>query len=239
VRVLSLAVHRQLLSLTSQISALFERLDAGAPTDEITLRVAGVRDVLDDLQTITGIGPTGSFNTLARHLHWLLRRHGEGKPDLYAPDLSDIRERDLPGVVASVEAWGRQLLDPGLVAAIAASWEAQHYGSAVRDAFIYLEDVLRELGGVDPDSGLAGDQLVTRLLEPSHSTRLVLPQDGFLGHLTRGELQGAYHYAKGAFLLFRNATAHRPIPYTAAEAEDVVHVVNVCLRMLPPRREGQ
>jgi len=151
--VLSLAVHRQLLSLTSQISALFERLDAGAPTDEITLRVAGVRDVLDDLQTITGIGPTGSFNTLARHLHWLLRRHGEGKPDLYAPDLSDIRERDLPGVVASVEAWGRQLLDPGLVAAIAASWEAQHYGSAVRDAFIYLEDVLRELGGVDPDSG--------------------------------------------------------------------------------------
>jgi len=235
--VLSLAVHRQLLSLTKQISALFERVSAEAPTDEITLRVADVRETLDDLQTITGIGPTGPFNTLARHLHWLLRRHGEGKPDLYAPDISDIQERDLPGVVASVEAWGRQLLDPGLVAAIAASWEAQHYGSAVRDAFIYLEDVLRELGGVDPDSGLSGDQLVTRLLEPSRDTSLTLPEHGFLGHLTRGELQGAYHYFKGAFLLFRNATAHRPIPYTAAEAEDVVHVVNVCLRMLPPRRQ--
>jgi hypothetical protein len=56
-----------------------------------------------------------------------------------------------------------------------------------------------------------------------------------MGHLTRGELGGVYDYVKGAFLLFRNATAHRPIPYTVAEAEDIVHVVNLCLRMLPTR----
>jgi len=35
---------------------------------------------------------------------------------------------------------------------------------------------------------------------------------------------------------FRPGTAHRPIPYTAAEAEDIIHVVNLCLRMLPARR---
>ena len=56
-----------------------------------------------------------------------------------------------------------------------------------------------------------------------------------MGQLTSGELEGVYNYFKGAFLLFRNATAHRPIPYTASEAEDILHVVNVCLRMLPPR----
>jgi hypothetical protein len=27
-----------------------------------------------------------------------------------------------------------------------------------------------------------------------------------------------------------------PIPYTAAEAEDIIHVVDLCLRMLPARR---
>lgn len=77
---------------------------------------------------------------------------------------------------------------------------------------------------------------MTRVLGLSSSFAITLPTDGFMGHLTRGELEGVYNYVKGAFLLFRNATAHRPIPYTAAEAEDIIHVVNLCLRMLPPRR---
>lgn len=232
---LSIAVNRQLSGLVSQVHVLLDRLQTGITTDEVELRIVGIRKVLDDLQEITGIGPTGSMNSLARHLHWLQRRHWEQKPDLYAPDVADIRERDLPGIIASVEAWGRQLLDAGLIEAITASWEAQHYGSAVRDAFIFLEDVLRELGNIDPGTGLSGDRLVTILLGPSSSTALALPQDGFMGHLTRGELEGVYNYFKGSFLLFRNATAHRPIPYTASEAEDIVHVVNVCLRMLPSR----
>jgi hypothetical protein len=233
--VLSIAVNRQLSSLVSQIHLLLDRVQAGVAADEVELRVAGVRQVLDDLQEITGIGPTGSFNTLARHLHWLQRYHQEGKPESYTSDIVDLRERDVPGVIASIEAWGRQLFDPGLVEAITASWEAQHFGSAVRDAFIYLEDVLREVGTVDPGVGLSGDRLVTKLLAPSSEIALTLPEDGPMGHLTRGEREGVYYYFKGAFLLFRNATAHRPIPYTASEAEDIVHVVNVCLRMLPPR----
>lgn len=57
-----------------------------------------------------------------------------------------------------------------------------------------------------------------------------------MGHLTRGGLEGVYRHVKGAFLPFRNATAHRPILYTAAEAEDIIHVVDLCLRMLPARR---
>ena len=233
---LSISIYKQLSSLVSQIHVLLARVEADAPFDEVALRITAIGQVLDDLQENVSAGPTGAFNSLARHLHWLQRYHREQKPERYAPDIADIRERDLPGVIEAVESWGRQLLDTGLVESIAASWEAQHFGSAIRDAFIYLEDVLREVGNVDPAAGLSGDRLVTRVLGPSSNSAITLPTNGFMGHLTRGELEGAYQYVKGAFLLFRNATAHRPIPYTAAEAEDIIHVVNLCLRMLPTRR---
>jgi len=234
--VLSITIYWQLSNLVSQVHVLLARIEADAPADEVALRVEAIRAVLNDLQDNVSAGPTGAFNSLARHLYWLERYHREQKPDRYAPDIADIRERDLPGVIAAVESWGRQFLAAGLVKAISASWEARHFGSAVRDAFIYLEDVLREVGNVDPSTGLSGDRLVTRVLGPSSSSAITLPNDGFMGHLTRGELEGVYNYIKGAFLLFRNATAHRPIPYTAAEAEDIIHVVNLCLRMLPARR---
>jgi len=239
--VLSISIYRQLSSLVSQVHDLLARVEVDAPAAEVGLRVAAIRQVLNDLQEHTSAGPigpfnTGPFNSLARHLYWLQRYHGEQKPERYAPDIADIRERDLPGVIAAVESWGRQFLNAGLVEAIAASWEAQHFDSAVRDAFIYLEDVLREVGNVDPAIGLSGERLVTRVLSRSSSSAIMLPTDGFMGHLTRGELEGVYNYVKGTFLLFRNATAHRPIPYTAAEAEDIIHAVNLCLRMLPPRR---
>lgn len=233
---LSITVYRQLSNLVSQVHVLLARIEADTPADEVALRVEAIRTVLNDLQENVSAGPRGAFNSLARHLYWLQRYHREQKPDRYTPDIADIRERDLPGVIAAVESWGRQFLDPDLVKAISASWEAQHFGSAVRDAFIYLEDVLRGVGNVDPSTGLTGDRLVTQVLGPSSSSRITLPTDGFMGRLTRGELEGVYNYVKGAFLLFRNATAHRPIPYTAAEAEDIVHVVNLCLRMLPTRR---
>lgn len=233
---LSVTIYRQLSSLISQVHGLLDRVGADASSDEVDLRGAAIRHVLDDLQENVSAGPTGAFNSLARHLYWLQRYHREQKPDRYAPDIADIRERDLPGVIAAIESWGRQTLDTGLFEAITASWQAQHFGSAVRDAFIYLEDALREVGNVDPATGLSGDRLVTRVLGPSSSSAIALPTDGFMGHLTRGEREGVYSYVKGAFLLFRNATAHRPIPYTAAEAEDIIHVVNLCLRMLPARR---
>jgi uncharacterized protein (TIGR02391 family) len=230
--VLSIAVNRQLVSLMQETYGLLDRVQGEVADEEISLRVANIRRILDDLQSVTGLGPTDAFNSMARHLHWLQRRHREGQPDLFAPDVADIRERDLPGVVSAVEAWGRQLLDPGLASAIATSWEAQHFGSAVRDAFIYLEDILRDVGEVQSGTGLSGDRLVTRLLSRSSSQGLVLSSDGFMGQLTTGEQEGTYSFVKGAFLLFRNATAHRPIPYSSAEAEDIIHVVNLCLRLL-------
>lgn len=244
---LSVSVNHKLASLAQEIYALLDRVQGEASEEEVALRVTSISRILDDLQSVTGLGPTNSFNSTARHLHWLQRRHREGRSDLFGPDVADLRERDLPGIMAAVEAWGWQLLDPGLVAAITASWDAQHFGSAVRDAFIFLEDVLRSTGGLDSGTGLSGDRLVTALFSRSSAQALALSSEGFMGQLTTGEREGAYSLVKGAFLLFRNATAHRPISYSSAEAEDVVHLVNLCVRLLygatphpdePPEDDG-
>jgi uncharacterized protein (TIGR02391 family) len=237
--VLSINVHRQLLTLISQVNQLISSVESCAATSEVELRAAAARETLDSLATMISSGPTGSFNHLARHLHWLLRYYREGKPDRYAPDIADLQERDLPGVIDAVEKWAQGLLDPRLVEAISASWEAQQYGSAVRDAFIHLEDVLRDLGNVDPAEGLSGEKLVTRVLGPNRDTRITLPSNGLLGQLTRGETTGAYHLIRGAFLLVRNATAHRPIAYSQEEAEDIIHLINLCLRILSPHSSEQ
>lgn len=234
---LSLVVHRQLVTLVSDVHQLIDRVQSDATTEEVELLVTATRQILDVLQEMIGAGPTGSFDSLARHLHFLLYYHRAGKPESYAADIEDLRERDLPSVIRAVEEWGAQLLDPGLVGAIKTSWETQHFGNAVRDAFIYLEDALREVGDVDPRRGLSGDRLVTSVLGPSAQAGTSVRSDGFLGHLTSGESTGLYHLFKGAFLLLRNATAHRAIPYSASEAEDVVHLVNLCLRLLPSQTE--
>src|ERR1700746_4034954 len=70
-QVLSISIYRQLSSLMSQIHVLLARVEADAPSDEVALRVTAIRQVLDDLQENVSAGPTGAFNSLARHLHWL------------------------------------------------------------------------------------------------------------------------------------------------------------------------
>jgi hypothetical protein len=235
---LSLSVYRQLSELISQVHQLIEGVHSEAASSEIDLRADATRRTLEGLRQMIGSEPARPFRRtpfgdLSQHLHWLARYYAEGKPDSYAPDVRDIRDRDLPGVIRAVEKWGSDLFDARLAAAISASWEAQRYASAVRDAFICLENVLRDLGEVEPSHGLSGDRLVTRVLAPTSEARIELPADTFMGPLTSGEATGVYNLVKGAFLLFRNAAAHRPIACTASEAEDMVHLVNLCLRLMP------
>jgi len=61
---------------------------------------------------------------------------------------------------------------------------------------------------------------------------LALPESGPFGALTSGERAGVYYLLRGAFLLARNATAHRPLDYTRHEAEDLIHLVNLCLAVV-------
>ncbi len=70
---LSITIYRQLSSLVSQVHVLIARVEEDVPADEVAIRVAAIGQVLDDLQENVRAGPTGAFNSLARHLHWLQR----------------------------------------------------------------------------------------------------------------------------------------------------------------------
>jgi hypothetical protein len=227
--------HEQLAALIADVHELIRRVHAEASAEEVTLRTAAARDKLDGLATMVGAGAAGSFGTLGRHLAFLDYWYQRDRPDSYAQDIVDLTERDLPGVVAAVGEWTTSGLDPGLLKATAPSWAAHHYTGAIRDAFVYLESTLRDVGNVDARRGLSGEKLLEELLGPNSTARLVLPASGPFGALTSGERAGAHHLLRGAFLLARNATAHRPIEYTRHEAEDLLHLVNLCLAVIRPR----
>jgi uncharacterized protein (TIGR02391 family) len=234
---LSASVYRQLSKLISQVHQVLDGVKAGVASDEIDLRSEAASETADELRKMISQEPADPFkrtpfSQLTQHFYWLRRYYREEKPDSYASDICDLRDRDLPGIMRLVERWASGFIDPNLEAAITESWDAQRYASAVRDAFIYLERVLRELGGVDPSQGLAGGRLVAKVIGPDGSARTGLSSDTFMGQLTGGELEGLYQLTKGAFLLLRNSAAHREVNYTANEAEDVIHLVNLCLRLL-------
>jgi hypothetical protein len=229
-----LEVPLQLSRLVADVYELIRRVQGGASKEEIHLRVESTRQELDDLAETIGAGASGGFGTLGRHLYFLDYWYQRDKPQSYASDLVDMTERDVPAVIGAVGAWVESGLDPGLVAAVATSWKARHYAGAVRDAFIYLESFLRERGSIDPTRGLSGDRLIEELLGPNTGTPLALPVEGPFGALTAGERAGVHHLFRGAFLLARNATAHKPLEYTREQAEDLLHLANLCLRLIQP-----
>jgi hypothetical protein len=230
-----LEAHEQLARLLADVYELIRRVQSHAPPEEVRVRVDAAREQLDELGETIGAGASGPFATLSRHLYFLNYWYQRREPDKCAPDVVDMTERDLPGVVAAVSVWARGSLNSGLEDAIAPSWSSRHYAGAVRDAFIYLENVLRENGGIDPTRGLSGEKLIEELLGGNSANPLQLAADGPFGALTGGERAGAYYLLRGAFLLARNSTAHRPLDYTRHEAEDLVRLVNLCLSVVQGR----
>lgn len=188
-----LEAHEQLAQLFADVYELIRRVQSQATPEEVRLRVETARQKLDELGETIGAGASGSFGTLGRHLYFLDYWYERGKADSYASDLVDMTERDLPGVATAVSMWAQGGLDSSLSAAVAASWKSRHYAGAVRDGFIHLESVLREVGGIDPSRGLSGERLIEELLGSNSASPLTLASDGPFGALTGGERAGAYH----------------------------------------------
>lgn len=224
---LSVDIHRRLAALYKEIYALAAAAERRAPTSEIELRVAAARATAAGLEQMVG----AEFGSLRRHLGWLLRRHREGRPDEADGDVADLRERDLPDVIDTVATWSAGLLDVGLAAAVAGSWRSGEYDAAVRAAFVHLEQRMRAVGAVPPNESVVGRRLVNRVL-PGNGPSEMWTADGFMGHLNDGEQSGARELLNGSLSLFRNATAHRETGYALEEAEDILHLVSLCLRLL-------
>jgi Protein of unknown function (Hypoth_ymh) len=225
--VLSYEVYQALAELIAAVNRVTDAAGRRVPADEIELRVEAAIRAADRLDALVGADRTH----LRRHLWWLGRRHREGHPELSDVDVRDLHEHDLPDRIAAVIAWSDGLLDPELVEAVLPSWQAQDYDSAVRSAFVQLERRLRDAAAINSAAGLTGRGLVSRLL-PGDGTSDRWGPDGLMGRLTDGEQRGARELLNGAFALFRNATAHRSTAYTREEAEDVLHLVHLCLRLV-------
>ena len=222
---LSLEVHKELAALIAGVNRLTAAATDRAPFAEIELRVAAVRESEARLKRATG---ATAFGNLGRHVAWLEKNHREGSPASSDGDVTDLLHHDLPQAVAVVEKWAAQVLDEQLVAAITQTWEAQDYDGAIRDAFNELERRMKALtGGTD-----FGRRLVDRLLDPKRNPAPVISNEGFMGPLGAGERAGAHELVRGSVGLFRNATAHRAVSYSREEASDVIHLVNVCLRIV-------
>ncbi len=235
---LSRAVYSDLTLLVRYISLIRERLDAGAESSEIDLLIEATRATLRRLGAAIDFPRAPSLGQLDRHLYFLGFFHRRGQPDRYAADIEDITQRDLPGVIDLVKHWEDGLLAPGLVQAVRDSWRSENYVNVVRDAFVYLEQALRSAGSVSPAQGMTAEQLVNRLLRPDSPERIELAGATALSPHTHGELQGAMYLFKGAFLLFRNAAAHRFLEYTPEQTDELLRIVNLCLRLLGTEAAG-
>jgi len=234
--VLNISVYKSLSQLISQLHGLVERVQRQAPIEEIDLHIAAVRSTLTAVQETIDTGLTG-VGSLSQHLGWLRLGYQRNKPNEYKSDLNDLQGQDLAEVIHAVDSWAQTLLDRRLRDAIHRSWQSRQYENAVRDSFICLEEALRAAGQIDHSVGLSGDRLVSAVFSSDGPYMKSFPSDGFMGNLTTGEWTGLQHLVRGALLLFRNATSHRSIQHSANEAENIIQLVNLCLRFLPPKAD--
>jgi uncharacterized protein (TIGR02391 family) len=111
-------------------------------------------------------------------------------------------------------------LDEELIDRCAFLIENGRYDEAVGQAFIVLEEHIRELMGVHRGTG---GQLVQRLFSSKnteYTDRLKLPPP---------EINGIGSIFAGAFAAFRNRAAHTRAGYTRDEARAIIHLVNLLL----------
>lgn len=225
---LSSLVYRDLSFVIRYVHLIQSRAAGGAASSEVDLLIEAASDRVRRIGETIGAVDSEPFGQLLRHLYWIGYWHSRDQPTNYQGDLVDINERDLPGVIDAVAHWESGLLSPGLAEAVARSWMDRNFVNVVRDAFVYLEQVLRGLGGISASEGITAVPLVKRLLNPSSEERLRLPGE----ERTGGEMDGILQLFLGAFLVFRNPASHRFIEHDAQSADEILRLVDLCLRIL-------
>ncbi len=110
---------------------------------------------------------------------------------------------------------GRVPVDPQLQRVIAAGPPDADFGDRIRQAFILLEQRIRETANLGPD------QFTTELVNNAFH-----PQTGILQPVSPvpAERTGLHQLLLGAFLYYRNPIAHRAIAHEAASAWHVFHL---------------
>jgi len=136
--------------------------------------------------------------------------HECGEPYPWADEAEDFADVD-----ASV-------LDDELAARALSEYEDGHYQSAVRTAFVVLEERVRDNGGFKESDH--GADLMTEAFHP----------DGPLAMgKTEAEKEGTMLLYRSAVMALRNPVGHRFVDEIDEDyARDVIHTVNLLLRVL-------
>lgn len=115
------------------------------------------------------------------------------------------------------------VLDEELAKRSVSQYEDGHYQSAVRTAFLILEERVQDKGGFSADD--TGANLMTDAFHPDRGP-LAFGE-------TKSEKQGAMFLFRGAIQSLRNPASHRTLEEADEEyARDVIHTVNLLLRLL-------
>ncbi len=114
-------------------------------------------------------------------------------------------------------------LDEELVEICSDLIRAERYDAAVSRAFVVLEERMRDLLGM---GGGTGAQMVQKAFGSKSGE--------FLDKINRptAEIEGMRDLFTGAFRAYRNRAAHTVAGYSLAEAQGIIHLVNLLLLIL-------
>lgn len=114
-------------------------------------------------------------------------------------------------------------LDEELVEICGGLMRSERYDEAVSRAFVVLEDRLRSLLGVRGGMGV-------NLAQKAFGSK----NGEFLDRMNRpaAEVEGIQNLFVGAFRAYRNRAAHTVAGYSLAEAQGIIHLVNLLLLIL-------
>lgn len=119
------------------------------------------------------------------------------------------------------------VLDPELADRALSEYEDGHYQSAVRTAFVVLEERVRSEGEFRESDH--GADLMTEAFRPDGP--LAMGQ-------TEAEKEGTMLLYRSAIMALRNPTGHRFVDEIDGDyARDVIHTVNLLLRVMPTSTE--
>ena len=203
--------------------ALRKKFEAGADPEDLMIDAENLERLCERLKQILpdSVAMTGN---LGRHIWFMKKRLGEGRPDQCVGDINDICSHDLPAWEHAFRQWCAQpdFFDDELAEAVSTLLLHQELDSAVRKAFVLLTQRICKVYGV-----------------PAHTDGMVLVNKVFGSSATaKADFMGNERLAwrnllAGLYGVFRNKYAHTDATPSWAEAEAVLSMVNYVLKELP------
>lgn len=125
--------------------------------------------------------------------------------------------------------WKLESLEPRLDRIVQQQAANGDYSSAVRAAFVHLEQRIRQT------AGLAAHDFGKDLIDKAFH-----PQTGRLQPVSpvSAECAGLHHLLLGLFLFYRNPIAHRPISYNEQSAKPILQLIDHALHLVKVAAES-